>query len=151
MGRAVGSLKGMVYWIVGAAGVCGALLRYGIGIAVVQDGGSSIWATLPINLSGSLVLAGFLCYAEAAGERLHPWIKAGIGTGFLGAFTTFSTLSMELVRLLDAGRIYAAGLYGMGSLWGGLAAAWLGWTMVNRFLASRSGYPGSSGHEGGSV
>ncbi|WP_438449287.1 fluoride efflux transporter CrcB [Gorillibacterium sp. sgz5001074] len=134
----------MVYLIVGLAGICGALLRYGIGLGVAREGLSSIWATLPINLLGSFVLAGFLCYAESAGSRLHPWVKAGFGTGFLGAFTTFSTFSMETVRLLTAGQAGYAVLYVLASLWGGLAAAWLGWKAV-----SRSRLAGTKTVEGG--
>lgn len=129
----------MIYLIVGICGIFGALLRYGIGVAVVGEGLASVWATLPVNLSGSLILAAFLCYAEAAGTRLHPWVKAGFGTGFLGAFTTFSTLSMELVHFLNQGQLLYAVLYGMASLWGGLGAAWLGWSLMSRAAAVKGG------------
>lgn len=116
----------MIYLIVGIAGVFGALSRYGIGLAVSNLWGlSSIAATLPINLAGSFVLGWLLTYAGITGN-MHPWIRIGFGTGFIGAFTTFSTFSMETVLLLEHGLWLKAFLYIFCSLWGGLLAAWGG-------------------------
>lgn len=116
----------MIYMVVGIAGVFGALSRYGIGLAVANVWGlSSIAATLPINLAGSLLLGWFFTYAGIAGT-IPPWFRAGFGTGFIGAFTTFSTFSMETVLLIEHGLWLKAGLYIFSSLWGGLLAAWAG-------------------------
>lgn len=134
----------MIYIIVGAAGILGALLRYGIGLLVVQAGLDTVWGTLPINWAGSFILAGFLCYAETSRRGVHPWVKAGFGTGFLGAFTTFSTFSMETVRMLQDGAYGGAVLYITASLVGGLAFAWLGWTISKRFILGRQTEGGKS-------
>jgi fluoride exporter len=133
----------MIYLIVGLAGVFGALARYGIGFLVVHDGVSSIWATLPINLCGCFILAAFNQYTESIRPHTHPWVKAGFGTGFLGAFTTFSTFSLEMVHFLLSSQWEYAVLYFLVSLWGGLAAAGLG------FAAVRSMSPSAGPDEGG--
>lgn len=120
----------MVYFIVGVAGIFGALLRYGISVEAARAGVLSIWATLPINLAGSLVLGAFTAYGAVRNPKLHPWIKAGFGTGFIGAFTTFSTFSVEMVRLIRQGELGYAALYVSASVILGLLAAWLGWRLV---------------------
>jgi fluoride exporter len=117
----------MIYFIVGLAGICGALLRYGIGSYVVESGVISIWATLPINVAGCLILGAFTAYHTQINLKLHPWIKAGFGTGFVGSFTTFSTFSVESYKLLQAHSYGVAACYVLLSLWGGLGGAWLGW------------------------
>ena len=50
-------------------------------------------------------------------------------TGFLGAYTTFSTLSLDTYRLLDAGHLGQALANSLGTLGAGLAAVWLGLTL----------------------
>jgi CrcB protein len=77
-------------------------------------------STLAINVAGSLAL-GFLVarlWSSAA-----PWLKAGLGVGVLGSFTTFSALAVTLVEL---GPTWGAALYLVLSVALGLAAAWAG-------------------------
>ena len=83
--------------------------------------------TVVINVSGSLVLGLLtgLTLAHAAPEAL----RLVVGTGFLGGYTTFSTASVETVRLVQAGRIRAALLNGLGSLVVTAGAAALGLTL----------------------
>jgi fluoride exporter len=123
----------MIYFIIGLAGICGALLRYGIGLLVIQAGLLTLWATLPVNLTGSFMLGAFACYSETIQPKLHPWIKAGVATGFLGAFTTFSTFSLESMNLLRSAQYLPAALYIIISLWGGLGSAWAGWAVITRW------------------
>ena len=79
------------------------------------------WGTFIINLVGSFVLGLVL------GARLGPSWAVLLGTGFCGAFTTFSTFAFEAVRLSETGRRLAAVLYVGGSLAFGLALVTLGW------------------------
>lgn len=122
----------MIYLIVGLAGVLGALLRYGVGL-----GFAACWqtppflATLAINLTGCAILGWFNGFLEGR-PRLHPWWKAGFGTGFVGSYTTFSTFSYEMFTLLRSGAYGNACLYGMGSLCGGLLMAWVGYRSAAR-------------------
>jgi CrcB protein len=78
-----------------------------------------------VNVSGSFLL-GLL--VTLLGERfaVGPWVRASLTIGFLGAYTTFSTLSLESYRLLE-GRSYAvAGANLAGSLAAGLLALYGG-------------------------
>ena len=112
--------------MVAIAGALGALTRYGIGSAVgARD---FPWATLGINLAGSFALGLLL----RAGE-LRGWsdvVVISLGVGFLGAFTTFSTFSVETQTLLRDGRSAAAGAYVAASLIGGVALAAAGYAVA---------------------
>lgn len=113
--------------LVGLAGAAGALVRYQIGHSVGPR--SFPWVTLAINLLGSFLL-GLL--AKLAADRGWPdTTTLPLGVGFLGAFTTFSTFSVETQTMLRTGRFAAAGAYIAASVLGGIAAAALG------FLAAR--------------
>jgi CrcB protein len=88
-------------------------------------------ATWLINMAGSFFLAWFYTLTL---ERytVHPHLRLGIGTGFVGAFTTFSTFTVELWKLVQAGLWGYAWLYGAGSFGGCIAAAWLGYALAMR-------------------
>ena len=115
--------------LIAVAGAAGALARYGIGNAVGPR--SFPWATLAINLAGSLVLGFVLAGPIAA--RWPPDVTAAIAVGFLGAFTTFSTFAYEATALLRDDRPVAAFAYVAVSLVVGLAASALGY-VVGRAL-----------------
>nr|WP_208381049.1 CrcB family protein [Frigoribacterium endophyticum] len=82
------------------------------------------WGTAVINVSGSLLLG--LVTALALGAVVSPTWRAVLGTGLLGGYTTFSTASVDTVRLLAAGRRGAGAASALGLLVAGVAAAGLG-------------------------
>lgn len=88
------------------------------------------WGTLGVNLVGSLLLGVVLGRSSAPG-RGHE-VALLMGTGFCGAFTTFSTFAVESVRLLEEGR----GRYAMGyvllSVVAGCLLAAAGWWLGTR-------------------
>jgi CrcB protein len=97
-------------------------LRYVVDGAVAdRTAGAFPWGTFAVNVSGSLIL-GFL-----TGLGLyHAFPKTPrvvLGTGFCGAFTTFSTFSFETVRLVEEGAFAEAWRNTLGSLVAGSAAA----------------------------
>ena len=102
--------------------VLGTGLRLGIDQLVAPDGAFP-WATLLINVVGSFVL-GLLV------ARVWPsapaWLRAGLGTGLLGSFTTFSAVIVSLLTLTAAGMTVVAVGYLVASLVFGFAAALLG-------------------------
>jgi CrcB protein len=107
------------------AGSFGALARYGLEGWISRRAGSFPWGTFVVNVSGSFLL-GLL--VTLVGERfaVAPWVRASLTIGFLGAYTTFSTLSLESYRLLE-GRSYAlAGANLAGSLAAGVLALYGG-------------------------
>jgi len=84
---------------VGCGGFLGALLRFGVARIF---GSANPVGTFVINISGSLFLGWFL---TVIGERVivSDWVRLGIATGFVGAYTTFSTYMYEADGLLQKG------------------------------------------------
>jgi len=110
------------------AGAVGAMSRYGLGVAVGVR--SFPWATLGINVTGSLALGFVVAFGVERGWsdiKLLP-----ITVGFLGAYTTFSTFSYETFTLLRENRAPTALTYVAASLIGGLLAASAGYALANR-------------------
>jgi CrcB protein len=115
--------------LIALAGAAGALSRYGIGNAI--GGRSFPWATLGVNLVGSFALGLVLHLA-----RLRGWpddVTLPIAVGFLGAFTTFSTFSVETFDLLRTDQAAEALAYVGLSVAGGLGAAALGYAAARSF------------------
>lgn len=119
----------------------GATARYALSrLAPVHTGGFP-WATFWTNVSGSFAL-GFLLVVLV--ERLRPigraprYARVFAGTGFLGAYTTFSTFSVEADVLVKDGHGTTALAYVVASLVVGLAAAFAG-------MVAARGLPGATG------
>jgi CrcB protein len=107
------------------AGGIGAPLRYLVD-GFVQDRtvGDLPWGTLVINVTGSLLLG--LITGAALYHAFPSTPKIWLGTGFCGAYTTFSTFTFETIRLLEEGEVANALRYAAGSLLAGAAAAAIG-------------------------
>ncbi|WP_454049822.1 fluoride efflux transporter FluC [Cellulomonas sp. Marseille-Q8402] len=107
-------------------GAAGAASRYGLTLAV----GASAWpwATWLVNLSGAYLLAlltGVLT-ARGADAGRRAAIRLLLGTGFLGAYTTYSALAVDTERLAAEGRWAAAVAYALSTVLLGLAASFAG-------------------------
>lgn len=109
---------------VGIGGFFGAIARYTIGEWIHTANGFPL-ATLVINLLGCLFLSWFFTMSTR-GWHIHPNLKWGIGTGFTGAFTTFSTFSVETLHLITHHQYVMALLYVLLSILGGIGLAILG-------------------------
>lgn len=107
---------------VAVGGVAGALARDTLYLAWSTPPGTVSWATVVINLSGSLVLGALLVVLA---ERFHRnrFARPLLGTGVIGAYTTFSTFMVQTAELVRDGHDLAAAIYLVVSLVGGLAAA----------------------------
>lgn len=111
--------------LVAVGGAVGALLRHGVAEALPTDPGTFPTATFVTNLSGAFLL-GVLLEALA---RLGPdagtrrLVRIAVGTGALGAFTTYSTLAVEVTVLGRAGHGGLGAGYGLLSAAAGFAAA----------------------------
>ena len=114
----------MVLWLALAGGL-GAVARLVLDGAVRQRVHGYPLGTVLVNLTGSLLLG--LIAGLAAGAVLSPSVQLVAGSGFLGGYTTFSTASVETVRLVRDHRWGAALLHGLGMLVGSVALAALGW------------------------
>lgn len=118
----------LVAFAVAVAGFAGAVTRYGIGFAIPGGGEASFpWATLVINLTGSLLLG--ILIGTAARRKLPVWFREAVGTGFMGAYTTFSAFNGQLWLLWEHGAYGYAVTYALVSGIGGwlIAAAGVSW------------------------
>jgi CrcB protein len=107
---------------IAAGGAAGALLRVWIGRAVGGPGTSWPWATFAVNVSGSLLVGYLLATIGTA----HGYARPLLMTGFCGTFTTFSTMQVEILTMLERGSYGLALGYVGGSIVAGYAAVWAG-------------------------
>lgn len=114
-------------WLsVAAGGLAGTELRYGLGLAFPEPAGTLPWTTLGINVAGSFVLAA-LTTVWMARPHTAFWLRAGLGPGLLGSFTTFSAVVFSVNQLAAAGDHIFWIAYLGSSLVLGLGAAAGGW------------------------
>lgn len=115
-----------IVFAVAAGGVVGSLLRFGVAQWVsAQWPRHFFFATLAVNLLGCLLI-GYLYALFLTRPEFSPELRAGLIIGFLGALTTFSSFSLDGLRLLESGQVATAFGYLAASLCGGLAATWAG-------------------------
>jgi fluoride exporter len=107
------------------AGAVGAVCRYVVD-GLIEDHAAGVfpWGTFLINMTGSLLLG--LITGAALYHAFPSTPKIILGTGFCGAYTTFSTWTFESVRLLEEGSIRPALANAALSLAVGMGAAGLG-------------------------
>lgn len=111
--------------LVGLAGALGALARYLVGRLVAEKTTSSFpFGTLLINVTGAFVIG--VLFALTTKKLLSSQMQTVLATGFLGGYTTFSTMSWEGVQLARGGSRRQSVLYLGGNLALGLPAAALG-------------------------
>src|SRR5947208_11353291 len=104
-----------------AGGCLGALARAGLAESTVTQPGRWPWVTFGVNVAGAALLGYF---ATRLQERLPParYRRPFLATGFCGALTTFSTLQVELLKMLDHGHAGLALGYAAASLVAGFVA-----------------------------
>jgi CrcB protein len=106
-------------------GALGAPARYGLSQVIHVAKDSFPWSTFTINVTGSFALGVVLVFIL---ERFPPsrYLRPFVATGFLGAYTTYSTFAVETDLLVRSGHAMIALAYGLGSLAAGFAAVWAG-------------------------
>lgn len=115
----------MILLFIAVGGALGAMARYGLGTWVQERAGFGFpWGTLAVNVLGCLLIGFAVRYLETV--RVSDELRAFIGIGVLGAFTTFSTFSYETVALLEEGAWGKAALYSLGSVVLGIGAVYVG-------------------------
>ncbi|UHA74314.1 fluoride efflux transporter CrcB [Paenibacillus sp. 481] len=113
-------------------GFLGAVLRYGISLMMPWEATAGFpWSTWIVNMVGSGFLSWLYAWLHMRPDVAPVW-KSLLGTGVAGAFTTFSTFSMESVLLVEQGLVDIALLYVAASLLGGLLCAWIGFLCGSR-------------------
>jgi CrcB protein len=108
------------------AGSLGALARYGLDGWISRRAPSSFpWGTFAVNVSGSFLL-GLVFVVMTERFRPDPWLRSAVTIGFFGAYTTFSTFSLETYRLVEDGAYGLAIANVVGSMAAGLTAVYAG-------------------------
>jgi len=137
--RRTGRARPPVLIAVALGATLGAPARYGLAQAIHVSGGSFPWATFVTNVSGSFVLGMFMVSIL---ERFPPtrYLRPFVATGFLGAYTTYSTFAVESDLLVKQGHAAIGVAYAVASLAAGFAAVWAGiWVARNVTLPRRGG------------
>jgi CrcB protein len=115
------------------AGAAGALARYGLEGVISRRATAFPWGTFVVNISGAFLL-GLLFTLLTERFVVAPWLRSAITIGFLGAYTTFSTLTLETFRLFEDGSYLAAAFNILGSVVVGLVAVFAG-VVLGRVLS----------------
>jgi len=122
----------MTYLLVGIGGAIGALARYAISLAALQYLGAYWpWGTLIANLAGCFLLGLLMPIIARSGDDLES-VRLLAAVGILGSLTTFSTLTFEVVQLVQNKHHAAAGAYLLTTLCGGIALTIAGWSLMTR-------------------
>lgn len=119
--------------LVGLGGFAGAITRYLLDSRIASaTGGAFPWGTLAINLTGSFAIGLLFALLTERAALPAQW-RAPLMIGFIGSYTTFSTLTLESWRMIDDGAWMAAGGNLLGSLVLGMAAV-VGGVAVGRVI-----------------
>jgi len=112
-------------------GALGTLARVAVARVITTGASSWPWPTFAVNVTGSFLLGYFTTRLQ---ERLplSSYRRPFLGTGICGGLTTFSTLQVELVKLIDAGHVGLALAYCTASLAAGFAAVGIATAAVRR-------------------
>jgi CrcB protein len=114
-----------------AGGFVGALARAELIVLVPPRPGAWPWATLIVNIAGAFVL-GYVTTRLQERLPVSAYRRPLLGTGFCGALTTFSTMQLELLRMLDVDRIGLALGYAFASVAGGFVSILVATNLVRR-------------------
>lgn len=119
-----------IFLSIAVGGAVGSLLRYMVGLWVSTHWSNYFYlATFSVNIAGSFLMGclyGFFLLRPEVPEV----IRLGSMVGLLGGFTTFSSFSIESLRLLQSGHVFTALGYILLSVALGLLAAWAGFALI---------------------
>ena len=120
---------------IATGGAIGALERYGLNIGAVKLVGTGFpYGTLAVNIVGSFVMGALIAIFANAWQPSET-VKLFLITGFLGAFTTFSTFSLDAVVLFERGALLASAVYIAASVCLSIAALFAGLWLIRGVLA----------------
>jgi len=120
--------------LVGVAAAFGAWLRWLITYFLTIVDPSLPHGTLVVNLIGGLFIGISFAAIQSTSIDVSEEIKLILNVGFLGAFTTFSTYSMEILNLFLKGEIALGIFFGALNVMGALLFCFIGWYLFNLFL-----------------
>jgi CrcB protein len=121
--------------MISAGGVLGALARYAVSLVAPGSPSGFPWGIFWVNVTGCALIGALMVLVTEVwpGRRL---LRPFLGTGVLGGYTTFSTYTVDIVRLIESGAGAVAAAYLVGTLLVALPAVY-GGTVVTRWLVRR--------------
>jgi CrcB protein len=119
-----------------AGGALGALLRAATAESLGVGAAEWPWPTFIVNVLGAFAL-GYVVTRLQERLPLSTYRRPFLATGFCGALTTFSTMQIELLGMLDAGRFGLAAAYALVSVLAGFAGIYVATAMVRGLPVSR--------------
>jgi len=125
-------MDGRALLLVAVGGALGAIARY---LSTTMLPIESHWSTLAINLSGSLLL-GIIAGGLHGAGTISDELLLLLGTGILGAFTTMSTFSVDVMRLIDESQWTTATVYLVSTAFIGPILALIGWKCTSMILTA---------------
>jgi CrcB protein len=108
----------------GIGGIIGALFRFIVSEWFLNLRNFPFLGTVFVNLIGCFLLGYLQGFARV--NYLPSWLVTGVGTGFIGAFTTFSTFSIEVVNYIKQGFVILGIIYILVSSVGGFYSVYMG-------------------------
>lgn len=115
---------------VSAGGLVGTLLRFATASWISANWPRHFYtATLAVNIVGCLLI-GYLYGLFLLRPEVPIELRAGLMVGFLGGLTTFSSFSLDTLRLLESGQVPLALGYAAITVFGGLLATWAGLSLT---------------------
>jgi CrcB protein len=119
----------MIYFWVALGGALGTLGRFCLSLAAATHFGEMFpWGTLVINVTGSFAIGFFGTLTDTDGALMvRPELRTFFMIGICGGYTTFSSFSLQTLRLAQGGQWFLAGANIVGSNVGCLVAVWLGY------------------------
>jgi CrcB protein len=117
--------------VISAGGVLGACARHALALAWPHQPVGFPWATFVTNVTGCLLI-GVLLVLITEVWSAHRLLRPFLGVGVLGGYTTFSTYTVDIQRLVTVGAARTALLYLTGTALAALAAVYLGMTITRR-------------------
>lgn len=120
---------------VAAGGAIGAVLRHSINILSLKVFGDGFpWGTLIVNVLGSFLIGLLVAWFDSVWQPTQEF-RALLITGLLGAFTTFSTFSLDIVTLWDKNSLLPATLYITSSVMLSVGALFIAMFIVRNFVS----------------
>jgi len=122
--------------LIALGGALGAVARHLVNQGALRFIGPEYpWGTLAVNIAGSLAIGVLVGWLAFAGRSDATELRFALGVGFLGAFTTMSAFSLDVVLFIERKAYVSAAVYGFGTLALSVAAVFVGLLIARKLIA----------------
>lgn len=122
--------------LIALGGALGAVARHLVNQGALRVIGPEYpWGTLMVNVAGSLAIGVLVGWLAFAGRSDATELRFALGVGFLGAFTTMSAFSLDVVLFIERKAYVSAAVYGLGTLALSVVAVFAGLMLARKLIA----------------